>query len=247
MGVHGVIQRVFTEIIGKPFLRGLLFPYFLFLLTVSAADASTNWEAQRLQMSTLPPAVRTPLFVGLIGSWCLVAGRTLRPVWRNKTLPFLVRQPMGPWELSARLQDVHRHAPARRHISFVSANPELPDFLSVTEAYQFAASLRRVPDWNGRSLCAALNLDPSLTLANASAGQRQKAEFICALAGDPAVLLLDETFAHLDQASLARVCDWLRDWSTSRLIIFAHHGESPLEPHSILHVDRQSIVTLPRH
>ncbi|HEY2400880.1 MAG TPA: ATP-binding cassette domain-containing protein [Steroidobacteraceae bacterium] len=144
-------------------------------------------------------------------------------------------------------QDVHRHAPARRHISFVSANPELPDFLSVTEAYQFAASLRRVPDWNGRSLCAALNLDPSLTLANASAGQRQKAEFICALAGDPAVLLLDETFAHLDQASLARVCDWLRDWSTSRLIIFAHHGESPLEPHSILHVDRQSIVTLPRH
>ncbi|HEY2404282.1 MAG TPA: hypothetical protein VGI23_28265, partial [Steroidobacteraceae bacterium] len=98
-----MIQRVFTEIIGKPFLRGLLFPYFLFLLTVSAADASTNWEAQRLQMSTLPPAVRTPLFVGLIGSWCLVAGRALRPVWRNKTLPFLVRQPMGPWELSARL------------------------------------------------------------------------------------------------------------------------------------------------
>ncbi len=101
--VDGVIQRVFTEIIGKPFLRGLLFPYFLFLLAVSAADAGTNWEAQRLQMSTLPPAVRTPLFVGLICSWCLVAGRALRPVWRDKTLPFLVRQPMGPWELSARL------------------------------------------------------------------------------------------------------------------------------------------------
>jgi hypothetical protein len=98
-----VIQRVFTEIIGKPFLRGLLFPYFLFLLAVSAADSSTNWEAQRLQISTLPPAVRTSLFVGLICSWCLVAGRALRPIWRDKTIPFLVRQPMGPWELSARL------------------------------------------------------------------------------------------------------------------------------------------------
>jgi hypothetical protein len=37
--------------IGKPFLRGRLFPYFLFLLAVSAADASTNWEAQRLHCS----------------------------------------------------------------------------------------------------------------------------------------------------------------------------------------------------
>ena len=154
-------------------------------------------------------------------------------------------------------QDVHRHAPARRHISFVSAIPELPDFLSVTEAYQFAASLRRVPNWNGAPLCEALNLDPALMLARASAGQRQKAEFICALAGDPAVLLLDETFAHLDQASLAQVCVWLREWSTSRVIIFAHHGESPLRPDATLHIDRQSIaldnqlsagvVTLPRH
>jgi ABC-type multidrug transport system ATPase subunit len=99
------------------------------------------------------------------------------------------------------------------------------------------------PPYAGRSLCEALNLDPSLTLRNASAGQRQKAEFICALAGDPAVLLLDETFAHLDQASLSRVCDWLRDWSTSRLILFAHHGESPLPSDANLHVDRQSITT----
>src|SRR4051794_6596047 len=65
--------------------------------------------------------------------------------------------------------DVHRHAPARRHISFVPAAPELPDFLTVTEAFQFVASLRRVPDWNGRSWCDALNLDPALTLSVASA------------------------------------------------------------------------------
>jgi ABC-type multidrug transport system ATPase subunit len=139
-------------------------------------------------------------------------------------------------------KDVHRHAPARRPISFVSATPELPDFLSVTEACQFVASLRRVPDWNSRPFCEALNLDPSLTLANTSAGQRQKAEFICALAGDPAVLLLDETFAHLDQASLTQLCDWLREWSTSRVILFSHHGEPPLPPDATLHVDRESVM-----
>jgi len=97
------MQRVFTEIIGKPLLRSLIFPYFLFMLAVSAADASTNWEALRLQVSTLPPPVRTFVFVGLISGWCLVAGRALRPVWRDKTIPFLVRQPIGSWEMSARL------------------------------------------------------------------------------------------------------------------------------------------------
>jgi ABC-2 type transport system ATP-binding protein len=139
-------------------------------------------------------------------------------------------------------KNVHQHAPARRHISFVSATPELPDFLSVTEALQFVASLRRVPDWNGRSFCEALNLDPTLTLSNTSAGQRQKAEFICALAGDPEVLLLDETFSHLDQSSLTQLCVWLREWSTSRVILFAHHGEPPLPPDATLHVDRESVV-----
>jgi len=139
-------------------------------------------------------------------------------------------------------RDVHRHAPARRHIAFASATPELPDFLSVTEAYQFVASLRRVPEWKGQPFCAALSLDPALILSNASAGQRQKAEFICALAGDPAVLLLDETFAHLDPPSRSQLCDWLRDWSSSRVIVFAHHGAPPLTPDVTLHVDHQHTV-----
>jgi ABC-type multidrug transport system ATPase subunit len=99
-----------------------------------------------------------------------------------------------------------------------------------------------VPDWNGRLYCDALNLDPTLPLSKASAGQRQKAELICALAGDPEVLLLDETFSHLDQASLAQLCVWLREWSTSRVILFAHHGEPPLAADATLRVDRESTV-----
>ena len=98
-----VIQRVFSEVIGKPFLRALLFPYAVFLLLVSAADASTNWTAARRQMYALSPAAKTLVFVGLISGWCLVAGRALRPVWGHKTIPFLLRQPIGSWELSVRL------------------------------------------------------------------------------------------------------------------------------------------------
>jgi hypothetical protein len=98
-----VIQRVFAEVIGKPFLRGLIFPYFLFLLAISAADASTNWQATRQQVAHLPPAAKTLLFVSLILGWCVGAGRALRPVWRQKAIPFLIRQPIGPWELSVRL------------------------------------------------------------------------------------------------------------------------------------------------
>jgi len=190
---------------------------------------------------------------------------------------------MGPWELSARLLPSLSVAllpvvsiwwlasygtnPVTHYLGFVGlALPIIlgASFSGFTSAVVVAVAIAALAlvvwaysYWNGAPLCEALNLDPALMLARASAGQRQKAEFICALASDPAVLLLDETFAHLDQASVAQVCVWLREWSTSRVIIFAHHGESPLRPDATLHIDRQSIaldnqlsaavVTLPRH
>ena len=98
-----LIQRVFAGVIGKPFLRALIFPYFLFIFLISAADASTNWHAARVQVASLSPATKALIFVSLICAWCLIAGRALRPVWRHKTICFLVRQPIGAWEWSVRL------------------------------------------------------------------------------------------------------------------------------------------------
>jgi ABC-2 type transport system ATP-binding protein len=139
-------------------------------------------------------------------------------------------------------EDVHKCAAVRRKIAFVSAIPELPDFLSVKEAYQFTASIRRAHGWDGSTLCARLNLDPSLPLANASAGQRQKAELVCGLAGDPDVLLLDETFAHLDSESAKQLQDWIAEWAASRLVVISHHGESPIAANATLHVNRELVV-----
>ena len=105
------------------------------------------------------------------------------------------------------------------------------------EAYQFTAGLRGASDWDGESRCADLRLDPALPLASASAGQRRKAELICGLAADPEVLLLDETFAHLDQESCALLVAWIAEWRVSRLILLTHHGELPMTADDVLHVD----------
>jgi ABC-type multidrug transport system ATPase subunit len=134
-------------------------------------------------------------------------------------------------------QNVHSQVLARRRIAFVPSIPELPDFLSVREAYQFTAGLRGASQWNGESWCAELRLDPELSLASASAGQRRKAELICGFAADPEVLLLDETFAHLDKESCELLAGWISAWRGSRLILLTHHGALPVTADAVLHVD----------
>jgi hypothetical protein len=81
----------------------------------------------------------------------------------------------------------------------------------------------------------------SVVAPNASAGQRRKAELVCGLAGDPPVLLLDETFAHLDHQGCARPQDWLAEWSRSRLIVLTHHGGAPVSVSATLAVDRDHV------
>ena len=130
--------------------------------------------------------------------------------------------------------DVHRPVAARRRIALVPSAAELPDFLSVAEAYEFTASLRGARHWDGRPYLQNLDLEPDLPLASASAGQRRKAELVAGLAGDPAELLLDETFAHLDRTSLARLREYVVEWSRVRLIVFTHHGDPPVVPDAVI-------------
>lgn len=139
--------------------------------------------------------------------------------------------------------DVHDSVEARKKIAFVPSAAELPEFLTVKEAYQFAASLRGSPGWDGAEYCRLLGLDQDLVLAHASAGQRRKAELVAALAADPAVLLLDETFAHLDSDSAEQLKDWVVDWSRTRVILLAHHGNPPTRVDEVLHVAPRSRVS----
>lgn len=139
-------------------------------------------------------------------------------------------------------QDVHTSVEARRNLALAPAIPELPEFLTVIEACEFAASLRGSPNWDGKPYCQAMGLDTRLRLGHASAGQRRKAELICALAGDPLVLLLDETFVHLDEQGAHQLVEWISQWSLSRIIVFTHHGVSPVSAGEVFHVTAGNAV-----
>ncbi len=119
---------------------------------------------------------------------------------------------------------------ARAPISLVPARSELPGFLTVGEAWRTAAGLRGAEAWDGTKVAEALELPESLRISTGSAGQRQKAELLCALVGDPPVLLLDETLAHLDVGAVDTVLRWIDAWRSSRTIVVAQHAPLAL-PH----------------
>jgi ABC-2 type transport system ATP-binding protein len=123
---------------------------------------------------------------------------------------------------------------ARRDIAFVPAEPELPSFLTVDEAWQQLAAIRGRPSWDGHALRAALDLPGGLPLGHCSAGQRRRAEILAAAAGEPAVLLLDEPFANLDPDGAARVAACLERWRADRVVLLTSHGPLPITPDTIL-------------
>jgi ABC-type multidrug transport system ATPase subunit len=127
-----------------------------------------------------------------------------------------------------------RDPAARVDIAFVPALPELSGFLRVDEAWRMMAALRGRPAWDGTPWRDALGLPADRRLDALSVGQRRKAELLTALAGDPAVLLLDEVFAPLDPASAAVVAGWLDAWRHTRLVVLTGHAALPVVPDRVL-------------
>lgn len=118
---------------------------------------------------------------------------------------------------------------ARRHISLLAAEPELPEFLSVDEAWQDLATVRGVPRWDGHALRERFDLAGDLLLSQASAGQRRLAELLAASAGDPCVMLLDEPFANLDPDRAEVVRALIDEWRGVRAIVVTSHLPLPME------------------
>lgn len=124
----------------------------------------------------------------------------------------------------------------RRHIGFMSAEPMLLDNMTVHEAISFSAAMRRQPTWNPRPLLERFELSPQLRLEHASAGQRRRAELIASLAGDPAVLLLDEVFTYLDTKALSHIAELIEELRGDHVILMTSHTELSIEPDSVLHM-----------
>jgi len=128
---------------------------------------------------------------------------------------------------------------ARRRVARLAAEPELPDLLTVDEAWQQLAAIRRAPRWDGEMLRRALDVPGGLPLGHCSAGQRRLAELLACLAGDPDVLLLDEPFANLDPDHVARVVAVIEGLRHERAVVLTTHGPPPLAVDQTLRLPRQ--------
>lgn len=152
----------------------------------------------------------------------------------------LLRCLCGGWRTSEGTVAVDGRDPrtdpeGRRKIALLAAEPELPTFLTVDEAWQELAALRGRPDWDGTAFRDELGLPPGLPLAHCSAGQRRLAELLGAAAGDPEVLLLDEPFANLDPVSTERLAARISVWRVDRVVLLTSHGPVPVPVDSEIH------------
>jgi ABC-2 type transport system ATP-binding protein len=121
--------------------------------------------------------------------------------------------------------DTWRQPAARAKIGYLATPADQPELLTIDELWGMMAALRGAPKWDGAPLRDALGLPGGLQLVACSAGQRHRAELLAALAGDPAVLLLDEPLATLDVASVAQVRGMLRELAATRVVVVTSHLE----------------------
>lgn len=126
--------------------------------------------------------------------------------------------------------DPVRDPRARALMGYVATRPLLPAFLTIDESWQMMATLRGNPDWRGLEKREELGLPGNLQLGRASSGMRRKAELLAALAGDPSVLLLDETLTTVDVEGVDTVCRWLTAARNTHTVLLTHHGVLPFTP-----------------
>jgi ABC-2 type transport system ATP-binding protein len=100
---------------------------------------------------------------------------------------------------------------AKRRLAFVPDEPQLFEYLTVTEHLRLVARLYHVSDAEARipGLLADLELSAKTTAlpGELSRGMRQKLALACALLHQPVALLFDEPLTGLDPLGIRRVKD----------------------------------------
>ena len=98
---------------------------------------------------------------------------------------------------------------AKSRLAFIPDEPQLFDYLTVTEHLQFVARLYGVADVGPRiaPLLEELELTPKADAlpSELSRGMKQKLAIACGLLHDPSVVLLDEPLTGLDPVGIRRM------------------------------------------
>jgi molybdate/tungstate transport system ATP-binding protein len=132
-------------------------------------------------------------------------------------------------------RDVTTLPPAARNVGYVPQDAAVFTQMSVRDNLAFALSLRRIPPGEiGKrvmELAEVLGLRHLLSrrAAGLSGGEAQRVAFGRALAGRPAVLLLDEPFNALDDATTLQLVDQLKTLRDERHTTILHVTHSPGE------------------
>jgi heme exporter protein A len=146
----------------------------------------------------------------------------------------LLRPTNGSVEILGRRASA-RDEDLKRHIGYVGHDSGLYPMLSVEENLALFARLYGAPEKRCREVLDALGIGgwartPSREL---SAGMRRRAAVARALVHDPAVLLLDEPYANLDDDAAALLSAAIVSWRRSdRVCIVATHGAKKVKAYA---------------
>ena len=146
----------------------------------------------------------------------------------------LLRPTSGTVEILGRRASA-RDEDLKRFIGYAGHDSGLYPMLSIEENLELFARLYGTPVTRCRRVLDALGLGgwartPSREL---SAGMRRRAAVARALVHDPAVLLLDEPYANLDDDAAALLSDAIVSWRREdRVCLIATHGAKKVKAYA---------------
>lgn len=116
-------------------------------------------------------------------------------------------------------------AAIQKTLGYIPGEIALPDDMRGTDFLKFMADYRGIRD-TGRvkALCDRFELDPTGSLRRMSKGMKQKIAIVCALMGDPAVLVFDEPTSGLDPLMQNRFIDLvLEERGRGKTVLMSSH------------------------
>ena len=139
-----------------------------------------------------------------------------------------------------------RHQPLvyRRRISLSEAEPSYPLFINGRELIAFYQEIRKGSLQQIDNIIDLFGMQPWLStpIATYSSGMIKKLSLLLAFLGSPALILLDEPFATLDEASISILPVLIRDYQRDHgcSFIFSSHHEIPPDSFSI---DKKIVIS----
>ena len=102
----------------------------------------------------------------------------------------------------------------RLHINYGEAEPDYPEFLTANDLIQFVATAKRASESQVDSLIEMLGIEPFLyqPTGTYSSGMLKKTSLALAFLGSPKVIILDEPLITIDDATVQRVYELVRDY-----------------------------------